>query len=146
MTFKLIISEEGEETVVVTVHKPSKLTDQIEALVRSFDGDDTIIGYCEDEIKILSFNDIECVYLEGGKTYAVLTDSSRYKLKIRLYEAEKLLSTSFIKLNKSALGNIERIEKFTSTITGAVDVVFKCGHTEYVSRRCFANIKRRLLK
>jgi DNA-binding LytR/AlgR family response regulator len=57
---------------------------------------------------------------------------------------EELLPECFIKINKSSLANQNRIERFTGMYTGAVDVVFKSGYTEYVSRRCFADIKRRL--
>lgn len=143
MEFKLIIDKTKEEEVVLTVHARSSLTEQIEALVMHYTGSDRIIAYAEDEIKQLSFADIECITVLDGKTYAIDTWNKRYRLKQRLYELEELIPSFFIRINKSTLANENRIERFAASLSGAVDAVFKCGYTEYVSRRCFAEIKRR---
>ena len=63
-----------------------------------------------------------------------------------LYEVEKILPSSFIKINKSSVANISKIKKFISTYSGAVNVEFKSGYTDYVSRRCLPQVKRRLIK
>lgn len=143
MKFTLIINKEKDEEVVATVHNRSALTDEIEALVMKYAGNDRIPAYAEDDIKMLSFSDIECVTVLDGKTYAIDTKNQRYRLKLRLYELESLLPTSFIRINKSTLANENRLERFAVTYSGSVDAVFKCGYREYVSRRCFAQIKRR---
>ena len=65
---------------------------------------------------------------------------------MRLYEVENLLPGYFIRINKSTLANEARLDRFQVTYAGSVDAVFKCGYTEYVSRRCFAQIKRRFEK
>ena len=92
---------------------------------------------------MLAFSDIECVTVLDGKTYAIDSKNRRYRLKQRLYELEGILPSSFIRINKSALANENALDRFCVTYSGAVDAVFKCGYTEYVSRRCFAQIKRR---
>ena len=92
---------------------------------------------------MLSVSEIECVTVLDGKTYAIDTKNRRYRLKQRLYELESVLPTSFIRINKSTLANEACLDKFRVTVTGSVDAVFKCGYTEYVSRRCFTQIKRR---
>lgn len=51
---------------------------------------------------------------------------------------------SFLRINKSALANRERIDRFTVSFNGAVDVIFKSGYRDYVSRRCFRVIKERM--
>ena len=78
-----------------------------------------------------------------GKTYAVTRSGERCRLKLRLYELEAMLPASFILINKSALANEAHLERFTASFNGAVDAVFRSGYREYVSRRCFAEIKRR---
>ena len=78
-----------------------------------------------------------------SKTWAIDTLGKRYRLKGRLYEVESLLPSNFIRINKSALANTARLDRFAVCFTGAVDAVFQCGYREYVSRRCFADIKRR---
>ena len=142
MKFKLIIDKEKDEQVVVTAHSRSPLVDELEALLSRHA--DRIPGYTEDDIKMLSVAEIECVTVLDGKTYAIDRENRRYRLKQRLYELEEQLPPSFIRINKSALANQAALDRFAVTIAGSVDAVFKCGYREYVSRRCFAQIKRRL--
>ncbi len=145
MNFRLIIDEEKPEEVVVTAHAPSELTRRIEDLVRESDGKDRICGYDseKDEIRMLSFSRIQCITVQGGKTYAIDAGGIRYRLKQRLYELEAIVPSYFIRINKSAIANEKAIERFSAAYSGAVDAVFRCGYREYVSRRCFAQIKRR---
>lgn len=142
MKFRLIIDTEKDEEVVVTAHSRSALVDEIETLISNHT--DRIAGYTEDDIKMLSVAEIECITVLDGKTYAIDSKKRRYRLKQRLYELEQQLPPSFIRINKSALANETRLDRFSVTYAGSVDAVFKCGYTEYVSRRCFAQIKRRL--
>ena len=143
MKFKLIVNPTQEEEIRATVHHPSSLTDQIESLVLQYAGTDRIPAYSEDEIKMLSMADIECVTVIDGKTWAIHKSGVQYRLKQRLYELEELLPATFIRINKSTLANETRLERFAVCFSGAVDAVFKCGYREYVSRRCFAKIRKR---
>ena len=143
MKFKLIIDKSKEEEILVTVHEPSALTDQIRQLVMEYTGTDRIAAYWEDDIKMLSFDQIACITTRDGRTYAVDTKGIQYRIRQRLYELEKILPPSFIRINKSAIANEQQIERFAATFSGAVDAVFRGGYREYVSRRCFAQIKRR---
>jgi DNA-binding LytR/AlgR family response regulator len=146
MKFKLIIDKTKEEEIVATVHETTELTTKIEELVLRYSGTDRLPVYTEDEVKMLPFSRIECITVMDGKTYAVDNENRHYRIRLRLYEVEKLLPGYFIRINKSALANEKRIERFAATYSGAVDAVFKCGYREYVSRRCFAEIKRRFAK
>lgn len=142
MKFRLIIDKTQAEEVVITARERTPLIDEIEAIVSKYT--DRIPGYTEDGIKMLAISEIQCVTVLDGKTYAVDSQNCRYRLKQRLYELEQQLPPAFIRINKSALANKDALDRFTVTVTGSVDAVFKCGYREYVSRRCFAQIKRRL--
>ena len=142
MKLKLIIDSEKEEEIVATVHSRTPLIDEIESLISKHT--DRIPGYTEDHIKMLPVSAIECVTVIDGKTYAIDAQNCRYRLKQRLYELEGMLPPSFIRINKSTLANEQALDRFSVTYAGSVDAVFKCGYKEYVSRRCFAQIKRRL--
>ena len=146
MKFRLIIDNAAEEEIVATVHRHTPLTEEIEALSLKYAGADRIPGYTEDDIKMLSITEIECITVLEGKTYAIDSQNQRYRLKLRLYELEERLPSSFIRINKSTLANENALKRFVVTVTGSVDAVFQCGYREYVSRRCFAQIKRRLEK
>ena len=141
MKFRLIIDKEKDEEVVATVHCRNALVAEIEALISKHS--DRIPGYTDDDIKMLTVSQIQCITVLDGKTYAIDSDNHRYRIKQRLYELEQQLPSSFIRINKSTLANEARLDRFSVTYAGSVDAVFKCGYTEYVSRRCFAQIKRR---
>ena len=142
MKFRLIIDKTKEEEVVATVHAPSPLTDRLEALVTKA-GEDRIMGYTDGDMQLLAFTDIECITVLSGKTYAIDRQKQFFRLKQRLYELEAVLPPEFIRINKSSFANETHLQRFNATFSGGVDAVFRCGYTEYVSRRCFAQINRR---
>ena len=143
MKYKLIIDKNAEEEIVATVHEPSSLTQQIENLVCSFSGVDSIMGYTDGETRKLKFSEIECITVIDRKVIAVDSESNQYHIRDRLRDLEQILPSYFIRINKSALANEHRILCFDAAISGGVDAVFLCGYREYVSRRCFAEIRRR---
>ena len=143
MKYKLIIDKFAEEEITVIAHGPSELTRQIENLVCSYGGTDSIVGYGEDELRRLAFEEIECITVLGRKVIAIDGEGRRYRLQERLRELEELLPSYFIRINKSTLANEHRIVRFDAVFSGGVDAVFRCGYREYVSRRCFAAIRRR---
>ena len=143
MKYKLIIDKNAEETITAVVHAPSELTAQIENLVRSFSGCDSIPGYREDELRMLPFSEIECITVLDRRVIAIDSAGVHYRIQARLRELEAVLPSYFLRINKSTLANEHRIERFQAVFSGSVDAVFRCGHRDYVSRRCFADIKRR---
>ena len=143
MKYKLIIDKNAEEEVVAVVHAPSSLTQQIENLVCSFSGADCLMGYRDDEMRKLVFREIECVTIIDRKVIAIDLHGSHYRVQDRLRDLEDILPSYFIRINKSTLANEHCILRFDAAFSGGVDAVFRCGYREYVSRRCFAEIRRR---
>ena len=143
MKYKLIIDKNVEEEIIAMVHEPSSLTEQIENLVCSYSGADSVMGHKEDEMRKLLFEEIECITILDRKVIAIDIDGNQYRIQERLRELEEVLPSYFIRINKSTLANEHRIKRFDASFSGSVDAVFRCGYREYVSRRCFAEIRRR---
>ena len=143
MKYKLIIDKDAEEEIIAIVRAPSALTQQIENLVCSFSGADSIMGYSEDEMRRLAFPEIECITVLDRKVIAIDRQGIRYRVQERLRDLEEVLPSYFIRINKSTLANEHRILRFDAAFSGGVDAVFQCGYREYVSRRCFSEIRRR---
>ena len=143
MKYKLIIDKNVEEEIVATVHAPSLLTEQIENLVCSFSGVDSMMGHRDDEMRKLAFQEIECITIIDRKVIAIDTDGKHYRIQERLRDLEDVLPSYFIRINKSTLANEHRILRFDAAFSGGIDAIFRCGYREYVSRRCFAEIRRR---
>ena len=143
MKYKLIIDKNVEEEIIAIVRAPSSLTQQIENLVCSFSGVDSIMGYREDEMRKLEFSEIECITILERKVIAIDNRGIQYRIQDRLRDLEDILPSYFIRINKSTLANEHCILRFNAVFSGGVDAVFQCGYREYVSRRCFAEIRRR---
>ena len=142
MKYKLIIDKNKDEEIIAIVHSPSSLTQQIENLVCSFSGADSIMGYRDDEMRKLAFQEIECITILERKVIAIDIHGNHYRLQDRLRDLEDILPSYFIRINKSTLANEHCILRFDAVFSGGVDAVFRCGYREYVSRRCFAEIRR----
>jgi DNA-binding LytR/AlgR family response regulator len=146
MKYELIIDRDAQESVIVTARAPSALTQKIEDLVRNYSGTDSILGFREDELRRLLFSDIECITILDRKVMAIDRAGKEYRIQERLRDLEQLLPSYFIRINKSTLANEHRIARFDAGFSGSVDAVFHCGYREYVSRRCFTQIRRRYEK
>ena len=143
MKYKLIIDKTAEEEIRIIAHAPSSLTQQIEDLVRGFSGSDGILGYRAEGMRKLTFGEIECITILSRKVIAIDACGDHYRIQERLRDLEEVLPSYFIRINKSTLANEHKIARFDAVFSGGVDAVFQCGYREYVSRRCFAVIRRR---
>ena len=61
MKYKLIIDKSAEEEIIVIAHAPSSLTQEIENLLCSYSGTESVTGYMDDEMRKLPFSHIECI-------------------------------------------------------------------------------------
>ena len=91
MKYKLIIDKTAEEEIIAIVHSPSSLTQEIEDLVCSFSGSDSIMGYGEDEMRKLTFSEIECITIIDRKVMAIDIRGNRYRIQDRLRDLEEIL-------------------------------------------------------
>ena len=146
MKFRLIIDKNADECVTVSAHERNRLTDALEDTVRLFLGENEIAVFSDNEMRKINFCDVECICVLDGKSEVVDKNGKHYRIKERLYEIEQRLPNYFIKINKSAIANENAIECFNADFGGGVTVSFRCGYSDYVSRRCFADIKRRFKK
>ncbi len=144
MKFKLNIDKNADEYVEATLKTHSDFTDRLEELVSEYNGSDKITAYSDGGIISLTFANIEYITVIDSKTYAFDVKGRQYLIKSRLYEVENILPASFFRINKSSVANRTHIEKYAAAFSGGIDVVFKSGNKEYVSRRCFAQIKKEL--
>ena len=143
MKYKLIIDKNADEEIIAIVHEPSSLTQQIENLICSYSGTDSIMGHKDDEMRKLTFQELECITVLDRKVIAIDVNGNQYRIQDRLRDLEDVLPSYFIRINKSTLANEHRILRFDAAFSGGVDAVFQCGYREYVSRRCFSQIRRR---
>lgn len=141
MKITIIINKEREEEAIIYAHEKTELIGEIERLLS--EETEVLVGYKEKEMVRLSIGEVYCFIVEDNKIYA-LCEKEKLQLKCRLYNLEETLSENFIKINKSCIANLKKIERFSANFSGSLQVVFKNGYTDYVSRRNLKNVKERL--
>lgn len=140
MKCRIFIDKEHEEEILIYAHEKTKLVETIEQIVS--DDEFELIGYKDREAVRLNANDVFCFIAEDNKVYA-LTENEKLSLKFRLYQIEEKLSENFVKINQSCIVNINQIDRFDASFSGTLVVIFKNGHTDYVSRRQVKKVKER---
>lgn len=141
MKITVVIDPNRDEEVVLYTHEASPLAEKIKALVQ--ESTNELVGYKDQQIMPLTPADVVCFLTEGGKLFA-LTDSEKWQLRQRLYEIEAVLGADFVKINQSCIANIKKIDRFEVTLGGALRVIFKNGHRDFVSRRQLKFVKERM--
>ena len=119
MKYKLIIDETKEEEIIIIAHKKKEIFDEIERLI--LNENDNLIGYLNEEIIMLSYNDVACFISENNKVFALVNDK-KYLIKKRLYQLEESIDNNFIKINQSCIANIKQIKKFQTSFNGFLEV------------------------
>ena len=142
MKIKIFIDKDRDEEVVIYAHERNALVDKIERLVN---GNDNIIAKLDRTMYNLELSDVVCFTSENNKVFAHV-GKGKLEVEEKMYELEETLPENFLKINKSCIANIEKIQSFDATISGTLAVNFKNGYRDYVSRRRMKNVKERLLK
>lgn len=94
-------------------------------------------------ISVLNPNEIYMVRIENEKTIIYSAKEKYYSAK-RLYQLEAILGTSFMKISKSSLINLKKIDFVEPSLGGMMGIVLKNGCKDYISRRYLPDFKKYL--
>ncbi|BDG30944.1 LytTR family DNA-binding domain-containing protein [Parageobacillus thermoglucosidasius] len=144
MKVSLDIDNDYDETIV-TIHC-KEIDDTIKEILDFLKGMETdfIVGKNGDMNYILKLNEIHFFRTHGDAVYAVTAEGA-FKLKEKMYELEKMLSSNkFVRISKSVIANLHELSRFEASFNGTLCVYFKSGVKEYVSRHYVHVIKKAL--
>lgn len=141
MKFTLIIDKNREEEVSIVCHEKRDLFEQIERMVTNENLE--LTGIENDNIVLINVNEVSCFISSNNSVYA-LVGNHRYRIKKRLYQIEEMLDSNYIKINQSCIANIKQIKQFKASFNGFLEVIFKNGYKDYISRRELKNVKERI--
>lgn len=103
-----------------------------------------LLAYDDKDVITLSLDKIVLITSIDNKTYAICTNKKQYQIKKRIYQLVEELPKYFWRVNKSSIVNRYQISRFEEIQTASVNIIMKNGLTDYVSRRCFAKIRKEL--
>lgn len=83
-------------------------------------------------------------YASGQKVIAK-TEDNEYHISKKLYEIEaELGQLGFVRISKSEVVNIRKINRLDMSFTGTIKIIMQCDYETYTSRRNVAKIKQLL--
>lgn len=144
MKIDLNISSEFKDCKL-TITAP-EMTEEIEEILKFLKrvSKKYIVGNKEGKLYVLNPDDIFLFYGENKKIIAQ-TENSTFEVKEKLYELEEeFQGTSFIRISKSVIANVDKVKNFEMFFNGNMCVNFNNGKQEYVSRRYMSKIKKYL--
>ena len=103
-----------------------------------------LLAHNDKDVITLSLDKIVLITIIDNKTYTICTNKKQYQIKKRIYQLVEELPKYFWRVNKSSIVNRYQISRFEETQTASVNIIMKNGLTDYVSRRCFAKIRKEL--
>jgi len=121
-----------------------KLKKTIGTIMEIFNQTKQIIGTKDSKIYLLKTDEIICFYSEEKNNYCK-TENGIYKIKEKLYELEEKLSNgNYVRISNSCIINLEFVKSFDTSLIGSIEVIFKDGSKEYVSRRRIKEIMKKV--
>ncbi len=92
----------------------------------------------------VSSSDILFCETDDGKIFAH-TDENMFETPLKLYELEEKLPPYFVRISKSCIANIMKIDSINRNITGASEISFvKTNKTVYCSRSYLKMLKDKI--
>lgn len=96
-----------------------------------------------EQIKIIDETDIVSIHAEK-KWCRIYTDMENYSCRKRLFEIENMLGEDFMRISKSIVVNLRKIESVQAVFNGMLLLVMQNGSKEYVSRTYLRKMKEYL--
>lgn len=143
MKVEIEINEDLEEAIL-KIETPAltedikKITDYINSIHA-----DVLVGEYMEKIEVINLEKIIRVFAEDKKVYA-LVGEKKYILKLPLYEIEKRLGNSFLRISNSEIINVREIKSIDLDFKGTICIFLSNGEFVYCSRRYVSIIRQKL--
>lgn len=95
------------------------------------------------DIALLELNEIYMFRVEQ-KQVKVYTQNNEYQVKKALYQVEETLTGDFVRISKSAIVNLKKIERVAPSLKGMMFIELKNGLKDNISRKYLPEFKKAL--
>lgn len=144
MKVNLFVSRDIEEPYA-EIHT-NELTDNIAKAVSILENDETsdmIAVKKDNDIVLLQFSEIFMIRVEN-KQVKVYTQNKEYMIKKALYQVEQSLNSDFVRISKTTIINLKKIEKVAPSLKGMMFIQLKNGLKDNISRKYLPDFKKAL--
>ena len=139
MKVNLFVSRDIEEPYA-DIHT-NELTDNVTKAISILESDESYDMVAD--IALLQLDEIYMFRVED-KQVKVYTESSEYLIKKPLYQVEESLSTDFVRISKTSIVNLKKIERVAPSLKGMMFIQLKNGLKDNISRKYLPDFKNAL--
>lgn len=139
-----IVIEPTLEEDYVEIHV-KEMTDEITRWSEFIQNKNSVITGIDEFERMVVIEESDIVALHADKKWCrIYTDTGNYSCRKRLYEIENILSQDFMRISKSIVVNLRKIESIEAVFNGMLLLRMKNGSKEYVSRTYLPKMKEYL--
>lgn len=140
MKVNVVVEPELEEEYA-EIHVKG-ITDEITRLSKVIQNKSQAITGMDEYERNVVIEETDIVALHAEKKWCrIYTDTSNYSCRKRLYEVENMLGADFMRISKSIIVNLRKIESVEAVFNGMLLLRMKNGSKEYVSRTYLSQMK-----
>lgn len=144
MKVNLFVSGDIEEPHA-DIHT-NNLSDNITKAISILENDDSngLLAVKKDsDIALLQLNEIYMFRVED-KQVKVYTENKEYLIKKALYQVEETLTSDFVRISKTTIINLKKIERVAPSLKGMMFIQLKNGLKDNISRKYLPDFKKTL--
>ena len=144
MKVNLFVSKDVEEPYA-DIHT-NELTDNVTkamSILESEESNDMLAVKSGSDIKFLEFDDVFMLRVED-KQVKVYTHDKEFIVKKPLYQLEESLNQSFVRISKTTIVNLKKIERVAPSLKGMMFIQLKNGLKDNISRKYLPDFKEAL--
>ena len=144
MKVNLFVSKDIEEPHA-DIHT-NELTDNITkamSLLESEESSDMLAVRKGSDIALLEFSEVFMLRVED-KQVKVYTKNTEYLIKKPLYQVEETLNNDFVRISKTTIVNLKKIERVAPSLKGMMFIQLKNGLKDNISRKYLPDFKNAL--
>ncbi|MBR3113103.1 MAG: LytTR family transcriptional regulator [Methanobrevibacter sp.] len=144
MKVNLFVSRDIEEPYA-DIHT-NELTDNITKAISILESDDSsemLAVKKGSDIALLEFSDVYMFRVED-KQVKVYTENKEYQIKKALYQVEENLTSDFVRISKTTIVNLKKVERVAPSLKGMMFIQLKNGLKDNISRKYLPDFKQAL--
>ena len=133
--------------VTAIIHAP-KITPDLMALVETLEGAEDkaslLVAKSDDKVFLIEPEQAEIIRTDGREIKLFDQKGKEYTLTKPLNKIRERFSKHFVRISKSAIVNINRVDHLSNSFNGTMYIVMKNGVSDYISRKYLTDFQNRL--
>ena len=146
MRVEININPDITEATAV-IHAP-KMTPDLMALVETLEGAEDkaslLVAKNDDKVFLIEPEQAEIIRTDGREIKLFDQKGQEYTLSKPLGKVLERFPKYFVRISKSAIVNINRVDHLSSSFNGTMYIIMKNGVSDYISRKYLVDFQNRL--